>query len=174
MRLIRSGVRGMGSNSFFLELITRLNSLLRSRPLPEQLKLIWEHSKLSSAYEEDSLDKRLENIEELIRVAEECSDTQDFLARASFADETFAPSEVVQFMTVHASKGLEFKSVFLVGLEEALFPHKISVHEGLLQEERRLCYVAVTRAKQQLTLSYVQKRYGRPAYKSRFISELLS
>jgi DNA helicase-2/ATP-dependent DNA helicase PcrA len=87
--------------------------------------------------------------------------------------------DCVQLMTLHAAKGLEFRIVFLVGLEEGLFPSQRAVNEGdpgQLEEERRLCYVGITRARQQLTLSYAEKRYlrgsetiGRP---SRFLSEI--
>jgi DNA helicase-2/ATP-dependent DNA helicase PcrA len=66
--------------------------------------------------------------------------------------------KAVTLMTVHASKGLEFGHVFLGGLEEELFPHKMSLNEGNLEEERRLAYVAITRAKQGLTISYAAKR----------------
>ena len=61
-------------------------------------------------------------------------------------------------MTVHASKGLEFPNVFVVGFEQGLFPHQTALDEGNVEEERRLCYVAITRAKQQLVLTYASRR----------------
>ncbi len=64
----------------------------------------------------------------------------------------------VSLMTIHAAKGLEFPVVFIVGLEQGLFPHQMAMDEGNLEEERRLCYVALTRAKQKLYLTYVEKR----------------
>ena len=83
----------------------------------------------------------------------------------------------MQLMTLHSAKGLEFPTVFIAGLEEGLFPHKMSMDsESGLEEERRLCYVGITRAEQKLTLSYAESRrlYGeenltRP---SRFLAEL--
>ena len=80
-------------------------------------------------------------------------------------------------MTLHSAKGLEFPLVFLVGLEEGLFPHQMSVEEeGRLEEERRLCYVGITRAEQQLVLCYAEQRrlYGNTLYgiPSRFLKEI--
>ena len=103
-----------------------------------------------------------------------------FLAHASLeAGENQAAegAEAVQLMTVHSAKGLEFDAVFLTGLEEGLFPHENSIAEDLgLEEERRLMYVAITRARQRLYLSFSQTRmlHGQTRYslKSRFIDEL--
>lgn len=86
------------------------------------------------------------------------------------------PKNEVQFMTMHSSKGLEFESVFLVGMEEELLPHKNVIQEGgNVDEERRLCYVGITRAKSQLFMTYAQMRkiYGREVkrHKSRFLIE---
>ena len=83
----------------------------------------------------------------------------------------------VQLMTLHSAKGLEFKQVFLAGMEEGLFPHSRSSEEsGRLEEERRLCYVGMTRAMEKLTLSHAEKRrlYGEEKYApaSRFLTEI--
>jgi DNA helicase-2/ATP-dependent DNA helicase PcrA len=79
-------------------------------------------------------------------------------------------------MTLHSAKGLEFPLVFLVGLEEGLFPHKMSLDEGNLEEERRLCYVGITRAMEKLYLTYAENRrlYGKDTLNrpSRFIREI--
>ena len=85
--------------------------------------------------------------------------------------------DCVQLMTLHSAKGLEFKQVFLVGMEEGLFPSQQSVEDvGRLEEERRLCYVGITRAMQQLYLTYAESRrlYGRESYPrpSRFLREI--
>ena len=85
--------------------------------------------------------------------------------------------DCVQLMTLHSAKGLEFKLVFLVGMEEGLFPSQQSVDDaGRLEEERRLCYVGMTRAMQQLYLTYAESRrlYGRESYPrpSRFLREI--
>ena len=85
-------------------------------------------------------------------------------------------SDSVQMMTLHSAKGLEFSVVFLAGLEEGLFPHKMSLDEGNLEEERRLCYVGITRAMQKLYISYAETRrlYGSETHNrpSRFINEI--
>ncbi len=88
-----------------------------------------------------------------------------------------AGQDAVQLMTVHASKGLEFDAVFIVGLEEGLFPHENALSDkGGLEEERRLMYVAITRARQRLYLSHAQSRmlHGRTSFNlpSRFLDEL--
>jgi ATP-dependent DNA helicase Rep len=84
--------------------------------------------------------------------------------------------DAVRLMTLHAAKGLEFRHVAIVGLEEGAFPHAASIDEGRLEEERRLFYVGVTRAKETLTLSYTEKRrrYGaiEACTPSRFLEEL--
>ncbi len=138
---------------------------------------------------------RVENLEELVTAcrqfdmddmdleedSEPMSPLDAFLAHAALESgenqaDQFADS--VQMMTLHSAKGLEFSLVFLAGVEEGLFPHKMSLDEGNLDEERRLCYVGITRAMKQLYLSYAETRrlYGtetrnRP---SRFIKEIPS
>ncbi len=105
-----------------------------------------------------------------------------FLAHASLEGGEMQAEEheqSVKLMTIHAAKGLEFPVVFLVGMEEGLFPGKQSMDEpGRIEEERRLCYVAMTRAKQQLILSHaeIRRQYGREEYHrpSRFLRELPS
>ena len=103
-----------------------------------------------------------------------------FLSHASLEagdNQAQAGQEAVQLMTVHASKGLEFKAVFITGLEEGLFPHENSLNEDKgLEEERRLMYVAITRARDRLYISHTQSRmlHGQVRYNlpSRFIEEL--
>lgn len=91
---------------------------------------------------------------------------QDFLTEISLQDacdrkekDKNVSDNAVSLMTIHASKGLEFPVVFLVGLEQGLFPHQMAMDEGSLEEERRLCYVAITRAKEKLFLTYANKRH---------------
>lgn len=83
----------------------------------------------------------------------------------------------VTLMTLHASKGLEFDNVFLIGMEEELLPHKKTIQDGSdISEERRLCYVGVTRARRKLIMTYAKERkiYNKmtPRFKSRFVIEL--
>lgn len=111
--------------------------------------------------------ERVENVKELRSVAAEYPNLSDFLENVSLVEENFLPKQdsktqsqnAVTLMTLHSAKGLEFPIVFMVGLEEGLFPHNQSLTDtGELEEERRLCYVGITRAKEQLYLTYTQSR----------------
>lgn len=122
---------------------------------------------------------RIENVEELIRATDTAGDVKlcDFLDRVSLEtdeDRAITGKEKVSFMTVHAAKGLEFSTVFLIGMNEGLFPHKRSSEtlEGL-EEERRLFYVAVTRAEKRLFISYSNKDiYSKPIKSSMFLKSI--
>ena len=111
---------------------------------------------------------------------EELDELSAFLAHAALeAGEAQGDpfEDCVQLMTLHSAKGLEFPLIFLCGMEEGLFPHQRSVDEpGRLEEERRLCYVGITRARQQVVLTCAERRrlYGSETYclPSRFISEI--
>ncbi len=134
----------------------------------------------------DESENRLENIFELYNAVfqfqEENEDTslEGFLANASLAsdlDNLQDGQKAVSLMTLHSAKGLEFPVVFLVGLEQGLFPHGRSLDDPVaLEEERRLCYVGITRAQEQLFLSHARERrlYGtrEPAVRSQFLGEL--
>lgn len=123
---------------------------------------------------------RWENIEELKSVARGTENLENFLEQVSLSsdiDNYDASADAVTLMTLHNAKGLEFPVVFIVGMEEGLFPHANSVMEpNELEEERRLCYVGITRAQKRLYLSYARSRliYGaiqtRPP--SRFLAEI--
>jgi len=128
---------------------------------------------------------RLENLAELLAAAvdyearEEAPSLAGFLDRAALVSETdrLRDDVPVLLMTLHAAKGLEFESVFLVGLEEGLLPHSRSLSgEDALEEERRLCYVGMTRAMERLHLSWARSRqvFGqrRVAEPSRFLAEI--
>ena len=131
---------------------------------------------------------RVENLDELVNAAQMIEESmQDqpasplnaFLAHAALesGEDGADDDDAVQLMTMHAAKGLEFPVVFLTGMEEGLFPHSRSMHsEAELEEERRLCYVGITRAMKELNLSYAdvrrlrgQEHRNRP---SRFLSEI--
>lgn len=133
----------------------------------------------------DALDaeNRLLNLQELVSAAVEAEERGETLrefidhaALVSDADE-YHPEAPVTLMTIHSAKGLEFPVVFIVGLEEGLFPHARSQHDRAeLEEERRLCYVAITRAQKRLYLSYARSRRLRgeitPTEPSRFLKEI--
>ncbi len=126
-------------------------------------------------------ENRLENLKELIRAMQEYDDLQSFLEHVALAtsiDQEWEGAKV-NLMTMHAAKGLEFDVVFLPGWEEGLFPHQKSLEEKgdfALEEERRLAYVGITRAKKEAYLSFAMKRafHGdwMDALPSRFINEI--
>jgi DNA helicase-2/ATP-dependent DNA helicase PcrA len=134
----------------------------------------------------DEAENRLENINELynaiVQFQEENEDTslEGFLANASLAsdlDNLEDGQQAVSLMTLHSAKGLEFPVVFLVGLEQGLFPHNRTIDDPVaLEEERRLCYVGITRAQEQLFLAHARERrlygYREPAVRSQFLDEL--
>ena len=124
---------------------------------------------------------RLENLTELVRAMEEYETLGDFLEHVSLVMDNDAASsdEKVTIMTIHAAKGLEFDHVFLVGWEEGVFPSQRAMDEGglaSLEEERRLAYVAITRAKRRCTILHAANRriYGQwtSSIPSRFVAEL--
>lgn len=125
-------------------------------------------------------ESRWENIEELMAVAGESKSLADFLADVSLVAETdnYNPQEdAVTLMTLHAAKGLEFPVVFMAGMEEGILPHSRSLMDATeMEEERRLCYVGMTRAKERLYLMHANRRLGWGGLisnpKSRFIEEL--
>ena len=177
-----AGLGGKAGTSVgaFIRLVEALRSETQNLPLPEIIDHIIEKSGLRQHYlGEKEGQERLENLDELINAAtnflQEESDTTakqgdeldggplaSFLAHASLeAGEHQAGEgqEAVQLMTVHAAKGLEFDVVFITGLEQGLFPHDNAAQErDGLEEERRLMYVAVTRARKRLYLSHAQTR----------------
>ena len=183
----------------FVTLIERLRTETRDLPLHEMVDHVIERSGLRAHYKsEKEGQERLENLDELISAAanfsaelgagpvsgglvpETAEVLAEFLAHASLEageHQADAGTEAVQLMTVHAAKGLEFDVVFLSGLEEGLFPHENSIQENDgLEEERRLMYVALTRARQRLYLSFTQSRmlHGQVRYnlRSRFLEEI--
>lgn len=171
----------------FVALIKAMQESSTGLTLPEMIDHVTLHSGLRQHYQvEKEGEERIANLDELVNAAmafikENDSDSlADFLTFASLeAGEHQADPgrDALQLMTVHASKGLEFQTVFICGVEEGLFPHEQSMYEANgLEEERRLMYVAVTRARRRLYLSHAQSRmlhgqvrYGVP---SRFLDEI--
>lgn len=185
--------KASGSLMLFFTLLEHLSSSKDS--LSGYMKSCIYESGLFDYYQTRKIEKKedkLENLNELIEAADHFASqfTEDslteiiaaFLAQAALdAGETQASefSDAIQLMTLHAAKGLEFNHVFLVGVEEGLFPHAESANMAeQLEEERRLAYVGITRAKQKLHLCHSEKRrlYGDMSYPrpSRFISEIPS
>lgn len=187
-------VQGRASSALlrFIELINALTSDTEQMSLAEQTEFVIKHSGLHEMYKNEKGEKgevRLENLEELVFAtrdfqkpdeAEEMSDLLAFLTHASLeaGEGQAAPHQAcIDLMTLHSSKGLEFDRVFIVGMEEGLFPSGVSANEiGGLEEERRLAYVGITRAKKKLTLCYAEQRriYSQEEKRivSRFINEL--
>ena len=130
--------------------------------------------------EREKILERIENIKELKSVAKEFPNIFEFLENVALVeadDESGDSADKVTLMTMHAAKGLEFKVVFIVGMEEGLFPHIRSLEDAeQLEEERRLCYVGITRAQEKLYLTYARRRlyFGRTSANmvSRFIAEI--
>jgi len=183
-----SGAR-LGGLKRFQELVNRLAEETRGRPLSEIVNHVLVASGLLEHHQKDVDDRagtRVENLKELINAAaqyesvvEQDQQLQEFLAAVALdaGEEAGEESEdVVRLMTLHASKGLEFPLVCIIGLEEKLFPHAKALENlGGLEEERRLCYVGLTRAIARLHLSYAYSRYlhgGTISQKpSRFLEE---
>ncbi len=174
----------------FITLVNHLNSTCKGKKLEDMVRICITDSGLEAMYENDKKEgpERLDNIYELISAAEvfmtenKNADIEEFLAFSSLESDVNSKkrddtADVVKLMTVHASKGLEFEAVFISGLEEGLFPHSNSFAEkSMIEEERRLMYVAITRAKEALYLSHCEERliHGQRNHmvKSRFFKEI--
>lgn len=174
----------------FQILINELDSGTDEMLLEELIQHVEQHSNLMEFHRKEKGEKgqaRLENLQELVSAAkqfvtedDELSPLQQFVDNAALdAGEAQADAheDSIQLMTLHSAKGLEFPLVFLAGMEENLFPHRMSLEEpGRLEEERRLCYVGITRAMERLVISYAETRrlHGNEAYNapSRFIREI--
>jgi DNA helicase II / ATP-dependent DNA helicase PcrA len=171
----------------FVSLIMSMRQDWESLPLPQIVERVLVQSGLISHYknERDGAD-RLENLHELVNAATSFVHEADddsliaFLTHASLEagdHQAGSGQDALQLMTVHAAKGLEFHTVFLSGLEEGLFPHDNSLNDANgLEEERRLMYVAMTRARRRLYLTFAQNRmlHGQTRYNipSRFLAEV--
>ena len=191
--------RAAASIAAFVQMIEAMRGATAGLPLPEVIAHVIEHSGLKAHYrnEKEGAD-RLENLDELVNAAavfvderatqlpaegappEEMDELTAFLAHAALEageHQAEAGADALQLMTVHSAKGLEFHAVFITGLEEGLFPHENSMTEAEgVEEERRLMYVALTRARRRLYLLLAQSRmlHGQTRYNvpSRFFREL--
>ncbi|AZG97280.1 DNA helicase II [Proteus mirabilis] len=184
--------RAIAAIGRFVELIETLANETADMPLHVQTDRIIRDSGLKAMYEQEKGEKaqaRIENLEELVTATrqfsyqdedEDLMPLQAFLSHAALESgegQADAYQDAVQLMTLHSAKGLEFSQVFIVGVEEGMFPSQMSLDEGgRLEEERRLAYVGVTRAMKKLTLTYAENRrlYGKEVSHrpSRFIGEL--
>jgi DNA helicase-2/ATP-dependent DNA helicase PcrA len=187
--------RAAGAIARFVGLMQQMNEETNNLPLSERVEAVIALSRLKDHFlakeKGEQGQARVDNLSELVTAAhgyihvqdEEIPDMDElssFLAHAALEageGQGDAGEDCVQMMTLHSAKGLEFPLVFLAGLEEGLFPHQMSVDEpGRLEEERRLCYVGITRAEQQLVISYAEQRqlHGQTRFNppSRFLHEL--
>ncbi len=147
--------------------VTNDNTLVSLTTL-ELLDTILEVTKYLELYDANNEEEaaRLENIKELRSVATEFPDLTEFLTNVALVEQkstsnkrTTDQKNVVTLMTLHAAKGLEYSTVFIIGMEEGIFPHSRSLMEKEeLEEERRLCYVGITRAKDKLHITYANRR----------------
>jgi DNA helicase-2/ATP-dependent DNA helicase PcrA len=189
--------RALGAVNGFITLVSAMRERMQNWTLGNQVQGLIEESQLVSHYEKEPTEKmesRIENLRELVNAAEAfvmpaededagMTDLQSFLSHAALeAGETQGEAwdDCVQLMTLHSAKGLEFPMVFIVGMEDGLFPHQRSVTEagGRLEEERRLCYVGITRARENLCISHaeVRRMFGSESHcrPSRFLDEIPS
>lgn len=183
--------RAANALQHFLALIETLNADTAHLALHEQTEHVIHNSGLIEHFRKEKGEKglaRLENLAELVSAARQFEAGQQhempvltaFLANSALeSGDTQADGfeDCVQLMTLHTAKGLEFPVVFLCGCEEGLFPHYMSAEDpAKLEEERRLCYVGMTRAMQHLFLTYAESRrlYGKETYHrpSRFLKEI--
>lgn len=178
-----------GKEYVFKEMIEKLRVQSHDLTLTELVERVLDVSGIKKEYEEEKTleaDIRLENLEELKTVTRTFEEREGIVSLEDFLLEVSLVTDVNEYdqdpdkvclMTVHSVKGLEYDYVFIVGLEEGLFPHMNSLlNESELEEERRLCYVAITRAKKKLFIINARSRmiYGQESSNvaSRFISEI--
>jgi DNA helicase-2/ATP-dependent DNA helicase PcrA len=182
--------RALGALEGFRVLIDEMDTGTDAMTLEELVEHVEHASGLIEFHQKEKGEKgqaRIENLEELVSAAkqfgpegEELSPLQQFLDNAALDAgdaQADAHEDSIQLMTLHSAKGLEFPLVFLAGMEENLFPHRMSLEEpGRLEEERRLCYVGITRAMARLVITYAETRriHGSESYNSpsRFIREI--
>ena len=172
----------------FRTLLQSLQSGALELPVAELVQRVLEQSGYLEALEAERTIEalgRIENLQELVGVAREYQETAEEPSLSHFLQEISLYSDqdairgeesLVTMMTLHNAKGLEFRAVYLIGMEEGIFPHARSIEEQGVEEERRLCYVGMTRAKELLTLTHASSRslWGARGYNlpSRFLDEL--
>ncbi|HYO84512.1 MAG TPA: UvrD-helicase domain-containing protein [Bryobacteraceae bacterium] len=182
------GTRAESAIAAFRRLVEDLNTEAATRPLDQLLRLVLDRTGYQRMLEADpspETESRIGNLQELLNAAadaaergESLADFLDHAALVSDADQVDTAAQV-SLLTIHNAKGLEFPIVFLAGMEEGLFPHMRSLDsEAQMEEERRLCYVGMTRAEKRLYLSWARfrRRWGggqpEPSIASRFLAEV--
>ena len=194
------GLKGRANTAVakFLSLVEALRDTIEDQPLPTKVQSVAEGSGLLEHFDKDKSDRgqsRVENVQELANAARtfvhtasdraigdepDMSPLDDFLAHAALEageGQGERDDDAVQLMTLHSAKGLEFPIVFIAGLEQGIFPHQRSAEDPVrMEEERRLCYVGITRAEKKLYLTMAEQRrlHGRDQYNppSKFVGEL--
>jgi len=178
-----------GKEQIFKELILHLTEESEQLSLTELIDLILEETGIRAEYENDKnleSELRLENLNEFKSITKTFEERTGSVSLADFLEEVSLIADIsehqtgddqITLMTLHSAKGLEFDVVFIVGMEDGIFPHQNAFYEeGGLEEERRLCYVGITRAKRKLYLSNAKRRmlYGKDVInpQSRFIKEI--
>lgn len=175
---------GIKKYKLFQKLYSSIEDKVQSIPTLELMDMIFEQTNYLKKYDSENLEdySRLENIQELQSVAASHTSLVDFLEQVALVESEYFEGEKneqsqngVKLMTLHRAKGLEFDHVFIIGLEEGLLPHLMSIDDLYkLEEERRLFYVGITRARKQLFVTYARSRlifgYRNNTLKSRFIS----
>jgi DNA helicase-2/ATP-dependent DNA helicase PcrA len=172
----------------FRNVIQSLMSAAQELDVPELIERVLEQTGTMDALEAErtiEAQGRIENLQELVALAREWMESAAEPTLSSFLQEVSLYSDqdairgdgsLVTLMTLHNAKGLEFRAVYLIGMEEGIFPHSRSIEEQGIEEERRLCYVGMTRAMERLTLMHASSRmlYGGRSYNlpSRFLDEL--
>jgi len=172
----------------FRTVIQSLMSASQELEVPELIERVLEQSGFMDSLEAErtiEAQGRIENLQELVSLAREWVESAAEPTLSSFLQEVSLYSDqdairgegsLVTLMTLHNAKGLEFRAVYLIGMEEGIFPHSRSIEEQGVEEERRLCYVGMTRAMERLTLLHASSRmlYGGRSYNlpSRFLDEL--
>ena len=188
----RLAARATNAVAVFIELINEMSGQLDELPLFEQAESAIQQSGLIDMHRREKGERgqaRVENLEELVNACRNFEpEDNDLPVLPQFLDQVALDAgdrqadedqDAVQLMTLHSAKGLEFPLVFLAGMEENLFPHKMSIDEpGRLEEERRLAYVGITRAMEKLYLTFAESRsiYGNETFNSvsRFVRDIPS
>jgi DNA helicase-2/ATP-dependent DNA helicase PcrA len=166
--------------SQFIEFIESMQSKKDIMPAEAVKIILTETGYMNALISENTIESntRMENLKELQLALEEFNDLPSFLEHVSLVTDSHNPKteDLVSIMTLHSAKGLEFDAVFLCGWEEGIFPHNMSLLEGNLEEERRLAYVGITRAKKYVFITHAMNRKVYSQWQSnlpsRFLSEL--